>query len=293
MVIRSRTAIRTANPEDQQKLAHLVHFDAFVHRHLDYRSPLEWIGEEPFLILEDQGKVEATLACPPNPPKVAWIRLFAASYNIRPQKAWESMWPLALAQLVNDEHLIWAAAIPLQKWFQVLLERSRFTLTHSIVMLTWERQPLTNGHLPSWLTIRPMKLDDLSDVEGVDEAAFVPVWQNSKICLEYAFRAAAFASVAEVDNHIVGYQISTTTHMGGHLARLAVIPELQGQGIGSAILKDLLTQFERKGALIVSVNTQKENHASLALYKKAGFRVSNEEYPIYQLEMKNSNGNIG
>jgi ribosomal protein S18 acetylase RimI-like enzyme len=129
-------------------------------------------------------------------------------------------------------------------------------------------------------------LEDLKAVRVIDAAAFVPIWQNSQAYLEIAFRQASIATVAEQSGALVGYQISTATPMGGHLARLAVLPFHQGRGLGYALLHDLLTQFSRRGARSISVNTQKDNLASLALYKKAGFRLTGEEYPIYQLAMK-------
>jgi len=88
--------------------------------------------------------------------------------------------------------------------------------------------------------------------------------------------------VAEDDGQLLGYQISTATTMGGHLARLAVHPAAQGGGIGYALVHDMLSQFTRRGARQVTVNTQQDNLVSLALYQKAGFKRTGEEYPVYQ-----------
>jgi ribosomal protein S18 acetylase RimI-like enzyme len=46
----------------------------------------------------------------------------------------------------------------------------------------------------------------------------------------------------------------------------------------------MLQQFSQRGAQAVTVNTQKNNLASLALYKAAGFKFTGEEFPIYQLD---------
>jgi ribosomal protein S18 acetylase RimI-like enzyme len=100
--------------------------------------------------------------------------------------------------------------------------------------------------------------------------------------LEIAFQQAAVATVAEDQDGIIGYQISTASSGGGHLARLAVHPRVQSQGIGYAIVRDLLAQFYRRGALQVTVNTQLDNLASLALYHKAGFQRTGEVYPVYE-----------
>jgi [ribosomal protein S18]-alanine N-acetyltransferase len=154
-------------------------------------------------------------------------------------------------------------------------------------MLNWEpgrqasRAPVS---LPSDISIRPMNFDDLSFVEEIDTSSFGSVWQNSQVSLELAFRQAAVATVVEREGQLVAYQISTPTPMGGHLARLAVHPGFQGLGIGYALVRDMLSQFERRGAQCVSVNTQQDNYVSLSLYEKAGFRRTGEEYPVFQCD---------
>lgn len=276
--------IRSASSADYQKLAYMVHFESYIHRHLDYRPPLEWLGERPFSILEDKHDLIATLACPADPPQVAWIRLFAVAYQSSIGSAWQALWPQVRDEL--SPAVRWVAAIPLQDWFEAILVQSQFQMTHSIVMLSWQNHKLQPVSKPSAFTIRPMSLDDLPTVEWIDNSAFVPVWHNSLACLEYAYRQAAIATVIELDTQLIGYQISTPTHVGGHLARLAVLPEHQGKGFATALVTDLLSRFERRGARQVTVNTQKENHASLALYNKIGFQFTGEEYPIYQYDLE-------
>jgi ribosomal-protein-alanine N-acetyltransferase len=176
----------------------------------------------------------------------------------------------------------WVAAIPMHRWFENLLQHGAFQCTEHILMLSWESVDIPVAPLANAFHIRPMTLDDLGNIEKIDVAAFSPLWQNSQAYLELAFRQAAVATVAELDNHMVGYQISTATPIGGHLARLAVLPNLQGHGVGYALVRDMLSQFTRRGARKVTVNTQKDNLASLSLYHKLGFEQTGEEYPVYQ-----------
>ena len=101
MVISSRAITRSADPKDLSRLANLVHFEVFVHRHLDYRPPLDWIGYTPFLVLEQASRIEAALACPPDPPAIAWIRLFAAATQIPVTTAWDVLWSESYNQLID------------------------------------------------------------------------------------------------------------------------------------------------------------------------------------------------
>jgi ribosomal protein S18 acetylase RimI-like enzyme len=130
-----------------------------------------------------------------------------------------------------------------------------------------------------------MILNDIAGVKKIDDEAFVPIWRNSLSALKLAFQQATFAAVAVVGDKIIGYHISTLTQLGGHVARLAVHPQAQRKGIGFAILCDVLRAFKAKGTRIVTVNTQNDNIASLALYRKAGFKITGEEYPFYQIDI--------
>jgi [ribosomal protein S18]-alanine N-acetyltransferase len=169
----------------------------------------------------------------------------------------------------------------LQYWFREILEMSGFQQINTVIMLLWERASGIPERSEPQVVLRPMNYDDLPVVGQLDAAAFGPLWRNSLDSLELAFQQAAIATVVEDRGKLVGYQISTASPMGGHLARLAVLPAYQGKGIGYSLVQDTLDQFNRRGAVRVTVNTQQDNLASLALYKKAGFQETKEKYPVF------------
>ncbi|MFN2150479.1 MAG: GNAT family N-acetyltransferase [Anaerolineales bacterium] len=278
IITREAISVRLAQEKDRRHLANLIHFSNSVHRHLDWRSPLDWIGYQPYIVAEREGCILAALACPPDPPEVAWIRLLAVANEITAEEAWEYLWPAAHEYLWG----ITIAAIPLQGWFTQLLSAAQFEQTYQVMMLRWENQRRLQKVEPTNCTIRLMNYDDLEMVKELDTIAFGPIWRQSMDMLEIAFHQAAIATIAEDQDGMIGYQISTASSAGGHLARLAVHPRVQVQGVGSALVRDLLLQFARRGAQQVTVNTQMDNSASLALYKKAGFRPTGEVYPVYE-----------
>jgi len=275
---RKPVTVRLAQVKDRQQLASLIHFGPWVHRHLDWRPPLEWLGYQPYLLAERAGQLLAALTCPPDPPEVAWIRLFAASSEITVADAWDILWPAAHEYLWG----ITVAAIPLQGWFSQQLLSAQFANTHDVTMLAWENQTLPPESEVPGCILRLMNYEDLSPIKELDAIAFGPIWQQSTEMLEIAFQQAAIATVAETQEGIIGYQISTAGSGSGHLARLAVHPKVRGQGVGYALARDMLVQFYRRGSVRVTVNTQFDNEASMALYQKAGFRTTGEVYPIYE-----------
>jgi ribosomal protein S18 acetylase RimI-like enzyme len=274
--------VRPAYLADQRQLAGLMHSSPHVHRHLDWRHPLDWIGSPPFYVLESQGQLAAALACPPDPPSIAWVRLFIASGKAPLEEAWQRLWEAARLDLSHKGSFL-VAAIVLQEWFNALLLASGFSSRQSIVMLERQGEPLLETAGPAGVSIRPMRPNDLPAVAEVDAAAFDPLWQNSLPTFEQAYLQAALTAVAEMEGRVIGYQISTRNPLGAHLARLAVRPEAQGGGIGYALIADLVRQAAGYGITHLTVNTQSDNAASLRLYKRTGFRETGERYPVYQL----------
>ena len=253
-----------------------------MHRHLDWRPALDWIGYHPFLVARRDSEIVGALACPPDPPNIAWIRLFAVAHGVNLEQIWHELWSEARLQLQLSADFIKVAVIPLHDWFLQLLDKSHFSSNHRVVVLSWQPGERPPARTNSSLLLRPMVLDDIPAVEKIDAAAFGGVWQNSASCLEIAFLQSAIASVVEMNGELVGYQISTGSQMGGHLARLAVLPAYQNMGLGYALVDHLLSQFEQRGARNVTVNTQHDNETSLSLYRKAGFHLTGEEYPVYE-----------
>jgi ribosomal protein S18 acetylase RimI-like enzyme len=126
-----------------------------------------------------------------------------------------------------------------------------------------------------------MRPADLPAVVGVDSSAFEPLWQNSFDALKKAYAQALYATVAETSDGLIGYQLSTGNPLGAHLARLAVRPGSQGAGVGAALVRDLILHLKEGGRPHITVNTQGDNLASQALYRKLGFTLTGERYPVF------------
>jgi len=274
-------SVRPAREADRQKLAALIHFSPFVHRHLGWLTPLDWLGKQPYLVAERGDQVLAALACPPDIPDISWLRLFAVSTAIQVDDAWEAMWPVA-NRLIGES--IPVAALPLQSWFRRLLETSNFSHSYDVLMMKWKDRDQTLSDLPSDLPyrIRLMNDDDLAAVHALDNEAFNPLWRNSIVLLGVAYQDSTLATVAENRQGIIGYQMSMANQCDGHLARLAVHPRARRRGVGYTLVQDLLKNFRRRGVVKITVNTEENNLASLALYEKAGFERTGEVFPVFE-----------
>ncbi len=274
--------VRPAVLTDQRQIANLIHFSSNVHRHLDWRGPLEWIGSPPFYVLESQGEVIAALGCPPEPPTVAWVRLFVNSGRIPLNESWQLLWDRAFADLSLKGKCV-IAAIVLQDWLRELLISSGFTSHQSIVMLERDGGVSSGKPLPTEISLRAMMPYDLAAVADIDASAFELLWQNTLPILERAYPQAVWPTVAEIEGQLVGYQLSTRNPLGVHLARLAVRPPMQGKGLGYALVADLVKQAGQHGINHLTVNTQSDNGVSMTLYQHLGFHETGEHYQVFEL----------
>jgi ribosomal protein S18 acetylase RimI-like enzyme len=277
--------IRPAVKSDNAALNRFLDLEHHVHRHLDWRTPTDWLESKPFWLLAYKDNTDsdflAVLSCPPDPPEVSWIRLFAAAKTVNLNKAWRLLFEKAHQELKQNPEVNIIAAVALRDWFIDLLKENDFQQIENIVVLERESHPLTPLSLLHGIFLRPMLPVDLIAVEHVDKLSFAPLWQNSVAGLTQAYQQSTYATVAEYENKIVGYQISTESPYSAHLARLAVDPQLQRHHIGQALLRDMLDNYQKKRVSRMSVNTQGDNTASLNLYKKMGFRPNLESFPVF------------
>lgn len=273
--------VRRAVERDHDRIAKLVYYESNSHRHLDWHSPLEWLGASNYWVREEDGYITAALACPEDPPQVAWIRFFGHHQFLSSSQAWDSLWDTACGELSLEKRKTYVSAIVVRQWFQSLLVSRGFELKQNIVMLELKHEDLRPFPTSRGIRIRPMLDADLPAVARVDFAAFGSFWHNTGKVLERARQQCASATVAEDDSGVIGYQLSTKNPFGAHLARLGVKPESQGRGVGTALVSQLIQSLDAARLGRLSVNTQADNTASLSLYKKMGFVRTGEQFPVF------------
>ncbi len=140
------------------------------------------------------------------------------------------------------------------------------------------------AHSP--VTIRLARPAEYQIIGEIDTAAFVAPWQMTPELIRLAMGQSNFVTVAEVEGQIVGYQLSTPSSSGAHLARLAVRPEWQGRGIGSALVVHVIEHYRKLGAREITINTQDSNAASIRVYQRLGFTLTGMRFPVFQLVLR-------
>ncbi len=271
--------VRPAGSTDASELRALIDYEFFTHRHLDWCHPLDWIGIPPFWLIESGKHIIAALACQEDPPGVAWVRLFTATADLEISEAWETLFAK-----VNEHYQhkpVTCVSLSFTDWYSHLLEENRFDHVEDIVVLERKETRSLKHELKSGISIMPMRDNDLDAVCEIDHMAFAQLWNLSHNSFRRTFHDSFIASVAKFEEQVVGYQITSRTYQGAHLARLAVAPNAQKKGLGSELVIDVINQLNRMGIYHITVNTQSTNRASLAVYHHLGFKETGETIPVY------------
>ncbi len=274
--------LRPAERTDYNALLSFINSLSNIHRHLDWRDVLEWLGRSPFWVYEENRRIFAALACPAEPPEVAWVRLFGVSIHSPLDRTWQRMFAHALDDLRACHPAPAIVSLALRDWYEELLKRNGFTYHQDIIVFMFDDEPPPPPQTDPRITLREMSLDDLEKVKVIDNLAFEPIWRLSSDDLRFAAAKSSYCTVAELDGEIIGYTMSSSSGMYAHLARLAVHPRLQRQHLGYALVQDLLDHFINKlNYWGVTLNTQHDNSSSIALYHKIGFEETGERFPVF------------
>lgn len=160
-----------------------------------------------------------------------------------------------------------------------------FRLLEEVVTFELDRLPppgLRTGRL-RFVPVSPSDARSRAALLAIDHAAFPWLWQNSELEFEtYGLTPGVELFIGLLDNRPVAY-VGLTSYLGwGHLDRIAVLPELQGQGLGQEGVAFALDRLAMQGSRRVGLSTQRSNVHSQHLYERFGFRRAwGNDYRVY------------
>jgi ribosomal protein S18 acetylase RimI-like enzyme len=131
---------------------------------------------------------------------------------------------------------------------------------------------------------RPARPDDEARLTRIDRATWSPLTSPAPVPGDgWTFFSAGTSPeevlVAEVGGAVAGYvKLGHPTPLDASrhvlmINGLAVDPELQGRGVGRALLEAALAEARRRGARKLSLRVLGDNERARALYERAGFEV--------------------
>lgn len=122
----------------------------------------------------------------------------------------------------------------------------------------------------SW-TLRRMTPRDVPVVHALEQELFpADAWPLEMFTAELA-QPVCWYWVAEQDDRIVGYAGLMCIRPVGDVQTIAVLPEHEGRGIGSALLRTLHGQARELGATEVLLEVRADNPRAQRLYRRFGY----------------------
>jgi ribosomal protein S18 acetylase RimI-like enzyme len=165
------------------------------------------------------------------------------------------------------------------------LERAGLAQLEEVI--TYE---IDTAHIPffrdSSIDLVPTRPEDstlLLHLLALDNAAFPWLWRNSlEEFWEYLDTPGVQVLSVFAHDELVAYVGITAFEGWGHIDRVAVLPDRQGEGFGRAAVVLGLEVLRRGGARRVGLSTQHSNVRSQRLYERIGFERTPElDYHLY------------
>jgi ribosomal-protein-alanine N-acetyltransferase len=276
---------------DHPMLARQMEGAAFRHVHLDWQTLPELLNGPDFRcrVTREGTFIRAAMGATIHSSRhfqdrAAWLRLIlpgdSAQVDHALDMAWDALYPDLAAE---DVGLV--SILMLDPWAELPCQRWGFTQTNAVITLRRDSTIFTPP-VESPYRIREVTQADIEAVADVDSMAFEPVWHHDATALGLASRQAVTFTLIEDDERILGYQLSTRHIDTGHLARLAIRPEMQGRGLGGMLVGGMLRFFAERDIQKVTVNTQADNVASQRLYRRLGFQPVGHSVPCWTIKLK-------
>jgi ribosomal-protein-alanine N-acetyltransferase len=131
------------------------------------------------------------------------------------------------------------------------------------------------------ILIRKAEKKDLNQVYAIELLSFKNPY--SKYLFNIFLNDPSILFLVCLNNEeTIGYAISSLKNIKGHIISLAVHPKFRRKGIGSALLKEILTLMKKEGISIVELEVNENNVSGINFYKKHGFKFLKKIKKYYE-----------
>ena len=122
----------------------------------------------------------------------------------------------------------------------------------------------------------------IDDVIAIEEASFSNPWTRQMYLAELERPGLSFCYLARNPDHqVVGFCSFWRVVDELHINNLAVIPEQRRAGIATTLLRYVLAEGARLGAVRATLEVRKSNEPARLLYERMGFSVAGVRRAYY------------
>ncbi len=129
-------------------------------------------------------------------------------------------------------------------------------------------------------TVCPLGAAHLSGAAELERLCFSEPWSEQALALLLGETAYGIACVQ--DGRVIAYGGMVTVLDEGQITNIAVHPEARRQGIGRALLSEMIRQARKRGIAEISLEVRESNAAAIGLYESLGFLVAGRRRRFYR-----------
>lgn len=115
-----------------------------------------------------------------------------------------------------------------------------------------------------------MSPEHIVQVAEIEKQCFSAPWSLQSISGELSNPISLWV-VAVDKNQVVGYVGSQSVMGEADMMNLAVVPECRRQGVGEALVKELIRYLTEKEVFSLTLEVRASNESAINLYSKLGF----------------------
>ncbi|MCD6026514.1 MAG: rimI [Solimicrobium sp.] len=134
------------------------------------------------------------------------------------------------------------------------------------------------------LKLARMESEDLDEVMAIENSVYTHPWTRPNFVDSLAQHYDAWV-VRSVDNVLIGYFVQMLIVDEVHLLTIAVKEKMQGQGIGTYLLKYVIERAGHMQSTAISLEVRVSNLRAIAMYEAVGFLLVGRRKNYYQTRL--------
>ena len=145
------------------------------------------------------------------------------------------------------------------------------------------------------LIIRNASINDVDEILEIESESFIDPWKKENLESEFQTNPFARILVAVLNNKVIGFIIYYITFNSSTIAQIAVKKEYRKQGVGEALMNEMINLIISSNKLLkdekeieenfietMTLEVRESNTKAINLYKKLGFKELRKKLGYYK-----------
>ncbi len=137
------------------------------------------------------------------------------------------------------------------------------------------------------MRIERMSAEHLDGVEALEKSCFSHPWSRQSLERELENEQSLFYAAVE-DGQVIGYIGMSFVLDEGYIYNVAVDGNHRKNGVGSALIRTLVTHCKKEGFAFLTLEVRESNAAARSLYRHFGFIKVGERKNYYSDPTENA-----